>query len=888
MTSFLSAGVYTREVDFSIYAGNLSTTSFGCVGYANKGPINQPQFISNPVQFSTVFGDPNTSFYGPYAALQYLSEGRQLWYVRVAEPEDDQAQIDLGYTYKSRPASITLKEAATKAVLTGSKINIVTLTALTNKLEFKVDGSSTTLVVTLSLGTSTSISRSISEIAVALNADNNFAAYFVASLSPTGALTIERNVAGSNHGFTVTSPSGETGLYAIMGFNAPQTVWGTGSIDEKAYVMANKVYASFEAADPLLNKIHFILDGAPVDSDGPGSGITLTDTTYNTAEILVAALNSNSTFNADLVASIVNGGIFVSIKSDSDKKFLMLGTDVAASADAGLTIFGDVNTSKVLTGSASATLAITTANNVLSFTIAEATNPAAMTSETYTITIPPATYGTTQLLADAINAALAVAIKTSNGNTVDLTNVAGTEDVITATISGPKLIMTYSNGAAEYVIYDISSIAFIPLFGSHPNQKWTSTVANDVLSVTALSDGTWGNRVAIKIANVDVVNGTFDLAVYERGYLTEKFEKLVKTPELLPDGTVNPKFVETAINSTSQRIVVVNGVGSGEGLLPKQDAGSSLSYLAGGNDGASSVENPSTFIGVSSAVASTGLQLFRNPEQLDINLIAIPGASSAAVINAMIDLCTFRKDCMCLVDPPFSKNTPQAVTNWKNGVGEDHAAFNTSFGAMYWPWLQIYDPVNRTTVWTPPSGHLAFVYAYTDYNAETWSAPAGLTRGRLVTPIKAQYIPTLGDRDLLYSNGINPIATFVREGITVWGQKTLQASTTALDRVSVRRLMLYLEKIVATSVRTLNFEPTDPMTWIQFTNLVEPFLDSVKSRRGIIEYKVTCDATTNTADVQDRNEMYARIWIRPTKTAEFIAVDFILTDSGTAFTELTF
>jgi phage tail sheath protein FI len=818
---------------------------------------------------------------GPYAALQYLNVGRQLWYTRVAEPEQDQDNIDLGFVYASRPSAVILKEAVTAATLIGEKTNIVTLNVNNKKLEFQIDGSNVVLTVPLldsQITGSVTIQKSMSDIAALLNADTNFAAYFIASLSTTGALEIQRLAAGSNHGFKVASPTDKTGVGDILGFsNVAQTAWGTGSIDEKAYIMANKTYTSFEADSPALNELIFVVDGAALAT------ITLTDAIYSTAELLVAELNSNATFKTNLVASVVNGGVFISIKSASSKLYLMLGTNGTPSKDAGPTIFGNVNAAKSFTGAdTAANVTLTSTETELIFTIYEASAFPVVTSETYTLPLVAATYTRAQLFAH-INAQATVCVKESDGGTV---NLAAT---LTASAPSNAIVMT-DTGSGEYVVYDISASAFNKIFGYHPIQKVVSTTAAEVLTITAISDGTWGDNLAVQVTNVDVVNGIFDLAIYERGYVRERYEKLVKTPELLEDGTDNPKFVTHAINSSSQRVIVTNGTGSGEGLLPVQNNGNSLSYFTGGNDGIESTTNPSTFIGVANDTQSTGLQLFRNPEQLDINLIAVPGISNAAVINAMIDVCLFRKDCMCIVDPPLGL-TPQNVVDWANGAGSyssDHAAFNSSYAALYWPWLQIYDPVNRGTVWTPPSGHLSFVYAYTDYNSETWSAPAGLNRGHLTTPVKAEYIPTLGERDLLYSNNVNPIATFIRDGINVWGQKTLQRTPTALDRVNVRRLMLYLEKVVATAVRTLVFEPTDRVTWIQFINLVEPFLDSVKSRRGLLEYKVVCDETTNTPDVQDRNEMYARIYIRPTKTAEFISIDFILTDSGTAFSELTF
>ena len=876
-TSFLSPGVYVREIDFSLYVPNLSTTAVGCVGYATKGPINQPQYISNPAQFSSVFGDPSPDMMGPYAALQFLSMGRQLWYVRVAETNDDP---NATHAYLSAPAEVTLKEVATKAKIVGTKTNVVTITAANDALTFSVDGTASTLLFEWDPGTG-SLVKSISDIANDLNKNANFAAYFTATLSSTGALAIERNIAGSDHGFSIAG----TGLTNIFGTgfdpNTPPVAWGTGTISEKAYVIGNKVFPATVNV-PSGDTLTFIVDGVVKTVTFPTVVLPDTYTTY-TQEGLLDFLNSSATFtNNNLVASFVSGALFVTYTSNSTKTLLMLGGD-GQTGDCGQLLFGNVNAAKYIFGN-SAPAAITSTTNLLTFKIVDGTVGATFNTYTeYTLTLTPGTYDAASLNGE-LQAQLQYADDGVTAGGVDLRSFFEFAVVDTTHVS-----MTYT-GSQEYVVYDVTSSAFSKVFGQHPLQKYASTSANDVLTVTATSDGTWGNRLAVAVSNVDVVNGTFTLTVFERGYVVERYDKLVKTPEVLGDGSANPYFIENAINGVSTRITVANDTAAGPTLLPSANATGSATALTGGDDGVADIINPSTFIGVNDEINPTGLQLFRNPEQIDINLVMVPGIASAPVINAMIDICIFRHDCMALVDPPYGL-TPQSVVDWANGAGVysgEHAVFNTSYAALYWPWLQIYDPVNKSTVWTPPSGHLSYIYAYTDYNSETWFAPAGLNRGHLSTPIKAEYIPTLGERDLLYTNNVNPIATFIRDGINVWGQKTLQRNPTALDRVNVRRLMLYLEKVVATAVRTLVFEPSDKITWIQFINLVEPFLESVKSRRGLLEYKVICDETTNTSDAIDRNEMRARIYIRPTKAAEFISIDFVLTDSGTAFSELVY
>jgi phage tail sheath protein FI len=326
-------------------------------------------------------------------------------------------------------------------------------------------------------------------------------------------------------------------------------------------------------------------------------------------------------------------------------------------------------------------------------------------------------------------------------------------------------------------------------------------------------------------------------------------------------------------------------------MLPEFNTGSSKQTLSGGANGVPEANDVSPYIGSVSGGVYTGLQLFRNPEERDINLLATPGISDASVINEMINICETRADCMCIVDPPKGLNSQQVV-DWHNGVGvyADHQAFNSSYAALYWPWLQIYDSVNKVDIWTPPSGHVAGAYAFNDYNAEAWYAPAGLNRGHLTVPKKAEAKPSLGERDLLYGNGnaVNPIATFVQQGINIWGQRTLQRKSSALDRVGVRRLMLYLEKVIATATRYLLFQPNNANTWTQFIDLVTPVLDGVQSRQGLTGFQVRCDATTNTADVIENNQMNALIFIKPTKTVEMIQLTMVLTAQGASFSEIVF
>jgi phage tail sheath protein FI len=258
----------------------------------------------------------------------------------------------------------------------------------------------------------------------------------------------------------------------------------------------------------------------------------------------------------------------------------------------------------------------------------------------------------------------------------------------------------------------------------------------------------------------------------------------------------------------------------------------------------------------------------------------------------MIDLCESRADCMAIVDPP-SGLTVQQVVDWHNGqlTGHDDyltAAPNSSYAALYWSYVQVYDSYNDQYVWIAPSGPAARTWAYNDSVSEPWFAPAGLIRGNRPGWLDLEHSPSMGERDYMYGytgHNVNPFVNFFRDGITVWGQKTLQRAPTALDRINVRRMLLYARKVIATAVRYLVFEPNDSITWLRFRMLVEPFLRNIATRRGIFDFRVVCDATTNTPYYIDQNVMRGKLLIKPTKAAEIIEIEFTLLPTGAEFDE---
>jgi phage tail sheath protein FI len=216
-------------------------------------------------------------------------------------------------------------------------------------------------------------------------------------------------------------------------------------------------------------------------------------------------------------------------------------------------------------------------------------------------------------------------------------------------------------------------------------------------------------------------------------------------------------------------------------------------------------------------------------------------------------------------------------------VSNQAASRNTSYATSYWPWLQILDPDSGQQVWVPASTLIGGVYAFNDSVSEPWFAPAGINRGGLGNVIRAERKLAQSDRDTLYSNKVNPIATFPGTGVVVYGQKTLQQKASALDRVNVRRLLIALKSYISQVANNLVFEQNTIATRNSFLAQVNPYLESVQQRQGLYAFKVVMDESNNTPDVIDRNQMVGQIYIQPTKTAEFIYLDFNLTPTGATF-----
>ncbi len=399
------------------------------------------------------------------------------------------------------------------------------------------------------------------------------------------------------------------------------------------------------------------------------------------------------------------------------------------------------------------------------------------------------------------------------------------------------------------------------------------TDAGDALEVLAINEGVWGDRLSIEIADgsQDPAN-TFDLTVRYKGNVVEVFKDLSMDES-------SAHHVELAVNDKSNWITT-NDLSATTGLATDRPA-TGIYTLSGGDDGLVDLSDID-YMGDPSQ--HTGFYAF---DEIDaLNILMAPGITTAPVISGAIAYAESRMDLIFVADAPIHLE-PQEAVDFRKGQGiYSHAAFNSSYAALYYPWIEITDPMTGKKKLVPPSGAVAGCYARSDQKTQVWYAPAGIDRGRILNALSVAYKTSRGERDVLYPEGVNVIAVFPDTGINIWGQRTLQSQPSAVDRVNVRRLMMFMEEAIAESSRFVVFQPNNPQTWRSLLRLIRPFLQDIKDKGGLYDFAVQCDEETNTPVVIDRNELICRIFVKPTKTAEFIELNFIMTDTGASFSEI--
>ena len=486
--------------------------------------------------------------------------------------------------------------------------------------------------------------------------------------------------------------------------------------------------------------------------------------------------------------------------------------------------------------------------------------------------------------------------------------------LITRIISGSDNISTYAtaNVSAYNAVNPALTSSFqleVLSWGNQMNN--TSSISNGALASGSAQNVKW------EVTNVNTGSGTFTIVV-RRGDDNDSQKNILETWANVSLDPQLPNYVSRVIGDLKPVYNVANGYveftgsyanasqyvrvasvttpnadsidnngfyksGSYANTLPAVGSGSYGGSFNGGVAATTTTQNMNETItstniqGFHPNDYNTAFTLLSNKDEYQFNVLLAPGVvlGSGADDN-MIACVEGRGDAIAIVDNSVYGTSIVGATTAAAGA-------SSNYGATYYPWVQLYSANLGKTVWCPPSTVMGGVLAFNDQVGAEWFAPAGLNRGGIPSVVRAERRLQQTDRDTLYSANVNPLATFPGSGVCVWGQKTLQRKPTALDRVNVRRLLIALKGFIGGVSRTLVFEQNTTVTRNRFLSQVNPYLESVVQRQGLYAYKVVMDDSNNTPDVVDRNQLVGQIYIQPTKTAEFIILNFNILPTGATF-----
>jgi hypothetical protein len=500
-------------------------------------------------------------------------------------------------------------------------------------------------------------------------------------------------------------------------------------------------------------------------------------------------------------------------------------------------------------------------------------------------------------------------------------NAGGQTVLVTKIISGSGY-NTFSNAYVNKLGTSVSVAASASF--QIETLKWGNQMNNTGSATSGILASGSSSNIRWEVSNVDTSSGLFTILVRSGNdgptskNILETWANMSLDPQLpnyisrvigdqreLYDATngiisingnypVNSQYIRIVPTSVAATPNSLDNLGvylsaSYSASLPALGSGSYNGSFAGGL--AATNRTGSFFEAITSTAAecqgfaagdySTALTLLANKDEFDFNLLLVPGATLgtgplSSISDDTIALAEGRTDSMAIVDATAYGQTPAAAVTAA-------AASTSNYAATYYPWVQVYSSNLGKAVWVPPSVVMGGVYAFNDQVAAEWFAPAGLNRGGIGSVIRAERKLAQSDRDTLYTGNVNPLATFPGNGVVAFGQKTLQKRPTALDRVSVRRLLITIKRFLSQTARGLLFEQNTQTTRNKFLSVAEPYLESIVQRQGLYAYKVVMDDTNNTPDVIDRNQLVGQIFIKPTKTAEFIILNFTITPTGATF-----
>ena len=895
MTTFISAGVYTVERDLSAYVTDLSSTIVGIVGTADKGPTNTPVLITSQKEFVDIFGQVSPKHYLGYAAMSYLKKGNLLWVNRVSSTDSKKAAAAflLPASYKPYAGDWTLS-AQSATELTFDLTDSIGVTGANKTI---VLGSNTVLPGFNPIdATQTAVSNGlIGADFGTFVANKSFAVgnYITVTLGAgKGVLASIKDVTGSS-----SAPKIKVPLTAFPTTNSPATAYAVGSISmsvpgswsapaANTALMVLGISSAATSNTPI--KVTYFTNGTAYDTDVEKDAL-LTSLSSTTNATVFAALESLLTVtsgskyeiglpvydatvagnNAKTLALLnaILSGLLLAVNTSGTTGNTKLDTfkaDLATVVTAGLNGIGSVDASgnsrgfkavTTLTDSTGAIIEVRLESLVSgakgTFLYSDQTpapvTPFVVKNQTISGSFTSGLFRPTWEMVEAGTSYVPTVVKVSSIGEADCSNTAVTLSVDSDNLTAEK-VQKYVLRVYERVVSDAVASTSVRISDYLLVEQYEGTIESIQSNVASAS-----RRIAVKI----------DYTTADAISMTDGTVTLHPT---LSDGLVfSPVFVASDLGNG-----VVEGVSYAASVSGYEKV--FTTSLLGGTIGSPITKNEI----IGDGASSTGVYGFANPEVIDINVLVAPGWSAdPAVGKAMTAVCETRGDAIAVLDTPFGLTVQNAV-NYRKNISN----VNSSYSAMYYPWVKITDSVNKKDVFVPPSSLVIAQYAYNDQVADVYYAPAGRTRGTLQEALGTERILTQGDRDILAMSQLNPIHTEAGYGVYIKGQQTLQSTTTALDRVNVRRLLLKLRKVVATASKAFEFEPGDSTTAYRLKQVAETILEDHLRKGAIQSYKVDVGPNVNTALVRENNELRMEISLVPTKTAEKIIEVFSILPQG--------
>ena len=932
MPTYLSPGVYSRIVEIGQLPNQLGPIRPGFIGTAKKGPINTPVLITNAQQYIDVFGEPFPDSYLGYAVLAYLEEGNAAYIMRVAVECNDGLPTELqevcidisgsrvnGWGRVSVFSGIDVGKIALRKIDTSvasfHASNIFNV-QYTDSSVSSTNGSTTaslafsggytgdiddsfSLIINSEPNLSDSAALNGCDFQIIRNSDGEIVAD--GTLTDTSGSNISLWIPIADSGFsvqvTVTAGEldiGDTFTWSVQPDNRSFSIAVEGDLIPNVYQMPTATYTTVagfvDAANLLLSGEQYLFVEA-LQEDGSTIAQIQTVTEGDRIQILGTnawALELGSTVYAwDIPRGYLlgtNPGLYTFTSSNNRVILNVIGASSTKTISVSVPVGAGLNTTSIVG-------IINGAGTVNSEQFYEAIE----------LTVP----GETTHLAIIVSADHQFDTIELEANFSNLKVLRFADEV--------DILSPYRRSYRGF--YD-NRVELPELGQSDPSVPRSCEVTplgqqcvldsnyfqNIVGWFVAPSSGTWANDVKFDLSlfteGIGEVAGRYKLIIYGKDG-----EVLDRVDDISFDKN-NTRYVANILNPGSSL-----GGSRGNSYVQWEDRPGFLNNIV--NTSTYEIRNPSQFgsrsyIGAQNGIPNdpsysnyldaavignpalaTGLYAFENPETIEIDLLATPGFSSGAIIGTAIQIVSSRGDAVYLVDPPFGLR-PQQTVDWHNGMllSDLRQAINTSYAGLYSGWLQVYDQFSGQNIWVPPSGHVAAIFSRSSREGDPWSAPAGLRRGRILSPIAVEYSPTVGEQGLMYGGGnsVNPIVNFTREGLTIWGNRTLQRGDAPLSRMDVRLLVNNARRGLTSVLRNFVFEPNDRILWSQIKASIDPFLSDIQSRRGLVRYVTIIDENNNTPERIDRGELWVSVILVPNRSAEFVVLNIGVTRQNISLT----